>query len=235
MKKNVWFFNAHPDDINAGLALALILKELSAYQIHVCTYTRGEGGLKEQGVPFDECAAIRTIEEEKVCAELGVKPIFMPEKNDGSCAASIETCRLIADMLQKDVPEAVITHFPSDIHADHVMCAAAVLKAVRLAGVKTEIYFYRQNRQSRNFPEDFYLPFDEDIMKKKCDILKLYECQNGAEIALRERTEDAYNGYRYQVPFAECYASFQLPGTAHFFSELAQARKEAAEKQSSLS
>lgn len=230
MKKNVWFFNAHPDDLNAGLALALILKDLPEYRIHICTYTRGEGGLREQGISPEECAAIRTAEEEKVCAALGVKPLFTPEKNDGSCAASIETCRLIGEMLRENPPEAVITHFPADIHTDHVMCAAAVLKAVRLAGIRTEIYFYLQNLQSRNFHADVYLPFDEEVMRKKCELLQLYECQNGKEIALRERIEDTFNGYRFQVPFAECYASFQLPGTGRFFSDLAQARKKAAEK-----
>lgn len=167
MKKNVWFFNAHPDDLNAGLALALILKDLPEYRIHICTYTRGESGLREQGVSLEECAALRTAEEEKVCASLGVKPLFLPERNDGSCAAPIETCRLIAGMLRENPPEAVITHFPADIHTDHVMCAAAVLKAVRLAGVATEIYFYLQNRQSRNFQADVYLPFDEEVMAKK--------------------------------------------------------------------
>ena len=227
MKKNVWFFNAHPDDSNAGLGLALILKELPDYQLHICGYTRGEGGLKEQGVSFEECAAIRTVEEEKVCAALGVKVLFLPEKNDGSCAAGIDTCRLIADMLRQAPPAAIITHWPVDIHPDHVMCGAAVIKAVKLAGVDTEIYFYRQNKQCRNFPEDYYVPFGEDIMAKKCELLKLYACQNGAEIAARERCEDTYNGYRILADFAECYASFQTPGTGKFFPELAEARKKA--------
>lgn len=227
MKKNVWFFNAHPDDINAGLALALVLSELPEYQLHVCTYTRGEGGLVEQGISFEECAAIRTVEEQKVCAGLGVEPRFLPEKDDGTCAAGIETCRLIARWLEEFPPAAVITHWPVDIHPDHVMCGAAVSKALALLKTPSELYFYRQNKQCRNFPQDFYFPFDERIMAKKCELLKLYVCQNGDEIAQRERTEDKYNGYRCGAPFAECYASFQIPGEGTFFADLARARKEA--------
>ena len=227
MKKNVWFFNAHPDDLNAGLALALILKDLPDYQVRICGYTRGEGGLKEQGVPFEECAAIRTLEEENVCAGIGVKPVFLPEKNDGTCAAGLDTCRQIADLLLAAPPEAIITHWPVDIHPDHVMCGAAVLKALRLGKISTEVYFYRQNKQSRNFHGDFYLPFDEKIMAEKCRLLELYECQNGAEIARRERIEDTYNGYRCQAEFAECYASFQHPGEGTFFRDLAIARQTA--------
>lgn len=227
MKKNVWFFNAHPDDLNAGLGLALVLSELPGYQVHVCTYTRGEGGLRAEGVGLEECAAMRTAEERNVCAGLGVEPRFMPEKNDGTCAAGIESCRIIAGWLRETPPAAVITHWPVDIHADHVMCAAAVHKALSLLKAPAELYFYRQNRQCRNFPEDFYFPFDERIMDKKCELLKLYECQNGAEIARRERTEDTYNGYRCHAPFAECFASYQLPGEGTFFADLARARREA--------
>lgn len=227
MKKHIWFFNAHPDDLNAGLGLALLLSELPGYQLHICTYTRGEGGLKEQGVPFDECAAIRTVEEQKVCAGLGVEPIFLPEKDDGTCAAGIDVCRLIAGYLKEAPPTAVITHWPVDNHPDHVMCGAAVFKALALLKSPAELYFYRQNRQCRNFPEDFYVPFDERIMAKKCELLKLYVCQNGDEIAQRERTEDTYNGFRCNAPFAECYASYQIPGEGTFFADLKKARLEA--------
>ena len=226
-KKNVWFFNAHPDDLNAGLALALILRDLPGYQPHICGYTRGEGGLKEEGVPFDECARIRTLEEQKVCAGVGVEPVFLSERDDGTCAAGIETCRTIAELFRETPPVAVITHWPVDNHPDHVMCAAAVFKALSLVKSPAELYFYRQNKQCRNFPEDFYLPFDERIMNEKCELLKLYECQNGAEISRRERTEDIYNGYRCSAPFAECYASYQIPGEGTFFADLAKARKEA--------
>ena len=225
MKKNVWFFNAHPDDLNAGLALALILSELPGYQVHICTYTRGEGGLVEEGVSYEECAAIRTIEEENVCAGFGAKPVFLSEKDDGSCAAGIDTCKQIAGMLLAAPPEAIISHWPVDIHPDHVMCGAAVSKALAMLKSPAELYFYRQNKQCRNFPQDFYFPFDERIMAEKCELLKLYVCQNGDEIAQRERTEDKYNGYRCGAPFAECYASFQIPGEGTFFTDLAAARK----------
>ena len=113
-----------------------------------------------------------------------------------------------------------------DVHVDHVMCGAAVFGALRLTKSPTEVYFYRQNKQCRNFAEDIYLPFDEEIMAKKCELLKLYVCQNGAEISARERIEDTYNGYRCGAPFAECYASFQIPlaGQDTFFTDLARAR-----------
>lgn len=225
MSEHVWFFNAHPDDLNASLGLALVLSKLPGYQIHVADFNRGERGLEEQGVSMAECGAIRTAEEEAVCAGLGVKPLFLPEI-DGESFASRESCMLIESMLRETEPAAVITHWPVDIHSDHVMCGAAVIRAVRKSRLPIELYFYRQNKQCRNFPQDIYFPFDSDIMDSKCELLKLYACQNGAEIADRERCEDRYNGYRCGAPFAEVYASFQkpLPAAENFFTKLEKVR-----------
>ena len=41
-KENIYFVNAHPDDINAGLGLALILTEIDHYRIHLVDFTRCE-------------------------------------------------------------------------------------------------------------------------------------------------------------------------------------------------
>lgn len=228
MKKHVWFFNAHPDDLNAGLALALVLKDMPDYQIHIVDFTRGERGLTHKNISMNECAAIRTAEEETVCAGLGVKPVFLPEI-DGASYVTAETCDMIGELLTEAPPTAIITHWPVDIHSDHVMCGAAVIRTVRRGRFPGEIYFYRQNRQSRNIPEDVYFPFDAEIMERKCELLKLYVCQNGSDIAARERIEDTYNGYRCGAEFAECYASFQLPGEGTFFADIAAARKKTAQ------
>ena len=225
MKKHVWFFNAHPDDLNGGLGLALILKELDDYQIHVVDFTRGERGLSKLNVSMAECAATRVAEERSVCAALGVEPVFLPEI-DGESYVLPETCAIIEEMLTQAPPAAVITHWPVDIHADHVMCGAAVLGVIRRKKLPVEVYFYRQNRQSRNMPEDVYLPFDGRIMDLKCELLGRYVCQSGSSIAARLRIEDTYNGYRCGAEFAECYASFQLPGEGVFFRELARLRSQ---------
>ena len=225
MTKHVWFINAHPDDFNPGLGLALVLKELNSYTVHAADFNRGERGLIKEGVSMEVCAATRVEEERRVCAGLGIEPVFLPAV-DGESYASKEMCECIAELFTQAPPAAVITHWPVDIHVDHVMCSAAVLGALRLKKIPTELYFYRQNRQCRNFHEDIYLPFDENIMNKKCELLKLYTCQNGAEIAARQRIEDTCNGYHCGAPFAECYASFQvaLAGKNSFFIDLAGER-----------
>ena len=223
MSKNVCFFNAHPDDFNASLGLALVLSRMEDYQIHVVDFNRGHRGLEGYGISMEECAATRTAEEEAVCARLGVKPVFLPEI-DGDSFASRETCRQIEEILLETKPEAVITHWPLDVHPDHVMCSAAVIRSVLSTHLPIELYFCLQNKQSRQFPVDVYFPFDEAVMDEKCELLSLYKCQLGSEIAKRHRCEDQFNGYRCRAPYAEVFASFQKPGFEKFFVELEQAR-----------
>jgi len=224
--KNVYFINAHPDDLNAGLGLALILAELPGYyRIHVVDLTRGERGLLQQNVSLEECAAIRTEEETDVCAGLGVTPVFL-NQIDGASYAAEDTCSMLAELFRKNPPDVIITHFPADVHVDHLMCTAVAMRALKMAEMNPEIYFYRQNKQVRCMTPDRYIAFDERIMDRKCELLKLYVCQDGAEIAGRERIEDRFNGFRCEVPFAECYASFQtrLAGKEVFFDELEKIR-----------
>ena len=226
-KENIYFVNAHPDDINAGLGLALILTKIAHYRIHLVDFTRGERGLIEQGVSEAECAAIRTKEEEAVCRELGITPVFLHE-TDGNAYACRETCMELAEYFKVSPPRAIITHWPLDIHQDHVMCAAAVMKAVKLAETAPELYFYRQSHQTLNMPDDYYIPFDEKIMLRKCELLKLYKCQQGDQIAMRQQRDNATYGCRNRVPYAECFASCQrrLPGQSGFFEELALYRQQ---------
>ena len=226
VKEHIYFVNAHPDDLNAGLGLALILKDLAQYQLHIIDFTKGERGLKEEGVGLDECAAIRIKEETSVCAELGVKPVFLREI-DGDSFACRETCNELAAVFRAEVPKAVITHWPLDIHQDHVMCAAATTNAIRLAEIQPELYFYRQSMQSRHMPEDYFIPFGREIMDRKCELLKLYACQKGEEIASRQRLENTCNGIHNHVEFAECFAAWALPlpGQPCFFEDLAKIRR----------
>ena len=219
--------NAHPDDLNASLALALIIKQLPCYQLHIIDLTRGERGLIKQGVPMDVCAEMRIKEEHAVCAKLGVKPIFLSEI-DGEAFAGKNSCMELLDLFKIAPPRAVFTHWMLDTHPDHVSCSAIAMKAVSMLEERPELYFFRQSVQSRKMPEEFYLPFDSSVMDQKCQLLSLYACQWGDEIAARQRIDNESCGFRVQgkYQYAECFASWQLAGEGTFFAELEQYRKQ---------
>ena len=60
--ENIIFSSAHPDDITGSAGTMLRLK--NRYKIHMVDMTRGESGMLREKVSYDECAAIRTAEEE---------------------------------------------------------------------------------------------------------------------------------------------------------------------------
>ena len=98
-------------------------------------------------------AVIAVIVSEKLhraaCALIGATPHFMSEV-DGFAYASKEVCERITALFLELQPRAVITHWPIDRHLDHVMCTAAVLKAIELAKLtpSVETYFFEETHQS---------------------------------------------------------------------------------------
>ena len=220
MQKTVFMVNAHPDDLNGSAGLAWILVE-AGYTLRVIDFTRGERGLERQGVSMEACGAMRTAEEETACAMLGITPTFLHEI-DGEACAPKETCQELADLMAADRPCAVITHWPVDRHIDHVMTGAATLAALRLSGIKTEVFFHNQTYQTLNMPFLRYVPFGQHIMDLKCRLLESYVCQNGHDIAERKVCEGRFWGWRCgKAPYAEVYGSYQMPDDpSPFFDEL---------------
>lgn len=225
--KHIYMIFAHPDDLNGCMALALILKQMPCYRLHIVDLTRGERGLVEQNVSMSDCAAMRIKEEYAVCAELGIEPVFLNEI-DGEAYACRECCDDLTALFRAEKPCAVFAHWPLDTHFDHVMSTAAAMKAISQLQERPELYFFRQSRQTRKMPEEIYVPFDDDIMDEKCRLMSLYACQWGDEIAARQRIDNESCGFRVQGKhkYAECFASWQFPGEGRFFDEFARHRLE---------
>ena len=223
MVKHVYIVNAHPDDLIGSAGLASILAEKPEYRLHVVDFTRGERGLQAQGVALDVCAEMRTKEEIAACAKLHTEPVFLGEI-DGESSAPRETCERLAGLFRKEPPFAVFTHWPVDRHADHVMCAAAVLNALRFAGVKPEVYFFHETHQTVAMPFMHYVGFGQRIMDKKADLCRTYVCQHGDAMAERKICEARFMGWKAGAPYAEGFGSLRAPlsGGHTIFDDLPQ-------------
>ena len=234
MKENVYFINAHPDDLDAAIGLAVVLRDTGHFNLKIVDLTGGEKALLWKDVPPEECAAIRKIEEEKVASELNAE-LYWIGQPDGAACATPEACRKIADLFMEAPPKVIVTHWLIDTHVDHVMAGAAALHALRicsgleggmLRNISAEVYFYDHIRNALANPHQILFPFDEKVMQEKMRIIRLYESQDGGRLADLRELENRYYGCRGRVPYAEAYTGFQpiTPGKNRFFDELEKIR-----------
>ncbi len=183
---------AHPDDLMPCFGTILLSRGL--FEWHVIDFTRGERGLGEAGYRDGSTAKTRMAEEDAVCAALGAEHHWLDEI-DGEAYACRETCERLAALLADLQPRAVFAHWPVDIHGDHAMAGVATLKAVFLAGLSPEIYFFEEY-QSKRFQPDQFVDIT-DVAERKRELIKLYACQYfGGELERVEVGLTRANGLR---------------------------------------
>ena len=127
------------------------------------------------GAPGDDAA---------VCRAIGV-PLHWFDEIDGEAFAGRETCERMAAEFRRLKPRAIIVHSLIETHYDHMMSAAAALKAAQLAGLRPEIYFQEQDSQSRAFQSRYYVDVTA-LTARRREVISLWACQAGPEIAVRK-------------------------------------------------
>ena len=190
-RESVVFVEAHPDDLAGSMGTALLLSE--HFDVHVIDFTHGERGLTKREFEDGSCKRTRTAEETAVCAAAGFS-LHWCDQVDGTAFADQAVCEQLRDHLMRIRPRAVFCHWPVDTHADHVMSAAATLKALQMAKLgDVEVYFHEQDGQSRGFKATHYVNIDA-VVRRKAEIVSLYACQGGPDIAKRKAESNRVYG-----------------------------------------
>ena len=201
-KESVAFVCAHPDDFGGISGTGMLLAE--KYDVHVIDYTHGERGLGEEGYRDGSVRKMRTAEETEACKAAGVTLHWL-EEIDGEASAGMETCKKLAALLKELNPRAVILHWPVDTHNDHVMSAAASLRAIQLAGLRPEVYFQEQHHQSRSYRPVLYV--DITPVKARTDkLIGCYKCQWPDQMIVRKTADAKAFGAEVGMEFAETLA-----------------------------
>ena len=212
-RDRVMILAAHPDDLGPCAGFALLTKDI--FEFHVVDFTYGQLGLGQKGADDGSTQAIRTKEEEKACAMIGAKLHWLGGM-DGSLHATPELCAKLRRLIEEIRPRAIITHWPVDVHPDHVMTAAITLKTIRnlnrSCDEDLELYFFDCVYQPRTFSAAHFVEVSS-VKDARRELLRCYQCQNPEEQirmyeesnAVRAETSriGAYRGKMY-----ECYADF---------------------------
>ena len=138
-RKKILVIGAHPDDPETAAGGTICLLTDAGHEV-VCVYfTRGEAGIS--GKSHDEAASIRVKEAEAACAVMGTRPLFM-NQIDGATEVNKDRYQEMIDMLEREKPDVVITHWPIDGHRDHAVCGILVLDAWRRLDRCFELYYF---------------------------------------------------------------------------------------------
>lgn len=130
---------AHPDDPEYGAAAAVAQWTAAGKDVSYLLATRGEAGIAD--LPPAEAAPLRSAEQSRACAHVGVSSLDFLDLPDGRLEEGLELRRRLAREIRRRRPELVITLNHRDTwgpgawnSADHRALGRCVLDAVSDAG-----------------------------------------------------------------------------------------------------
>ena len=199
---------AHPDDPESCAGGLLALAADAGHDVTSVYLTTGEAGIPGTGAAAS--ADIRRKEAESACKILGVKAVFFGEI-DGSTVVDKARYQKMADFLQEQKPDLVITHWPIDTHRDHRACWNLVYDAWIMGGKRFALYYMEAmtGHQSMGFQPSDHLDIGT-VLKRKHDALFTHVSQ-GVN-AVTYETEflhgqmERFRGNEAHCTYAEAFA-----------------------------
>lgn len=154
-RKKIMVIGAHPDDSETAAGGTMCLLSDAGHEVVSVYLTRGEAGIK--GKSHNEAAAIREAEAKAACEVTGARALFLSQI-DGSTEVNRNRYQEMREMLEREKPDVVITHWPIDGHRDHAACGILVLDSWRRLGRCFDLYYFEvmTGTQTQMFhPTDF--------------------------------------------------------------------------------
>lgn len=161
----VLVIGAHPDDPETTSGGTICLLTDAGHEV-VCVYlTRGQAGI--EGKSHSEAAAIRSAEAEAACEVMGARAVFMSQI-DGNTVANLDRYREMRELIDRENPDIVITHWPIDGHRDHAICGILVLDAWRRLDRRFKLFYFEamSGTQSQMFSPSHWVDISATVERK---------------------------------------------------------------------
>lgn len=190
---------AHPDDPESGCGGTINRLVKEGHEVSVLYLTRGEAGI--EGIAHEEAARIRTAEAFEACAVMGAKPLFAGQI-DGNTYVNKEAYSTMAEIVEKESPDIVFTHWPIDTHPDHRVNSNLVYNTWNWFRWDDEkafnLYYYEvmTGEQTQNFHPTHFIDITEAAELKKEALLK-HVSQDAAHWYEFHRKMDEFRGLQY--------------------------------------
>ncbi|NUO62627.1 MAG: PIG-L family deacetylase [Gemmatimonadaceae bacterium] len=129
----------HPDDPESGCGGAMARYADAGHEVVALYLTRGEAGI--EGATHADAARIRTAESERACRILGARPVFFGQV-DGDTRVDRDAYAAMREVMEREKPDLIFTHWPVDTHPDHRAASLLVYDAWMRMGRKVPLAYF---------------------------------------------------------------------------------------------
>ena len=136
-KLRVVVTGGHPGDPEYGCGGTIARYSDLGHEVVLLYLNRGEWTDK----PSYDPAPVRVAEAKKACDLLKARPVFAGQI-DGKAIVDAARYDQFHDLLKREQPEVVFTHWPIDNHADHRAISLLVYEAWLRMGKTFALYYY---------------------------------------------------------------------------------------------
>lgn len=151
IKMKVLAIGAHPDDIEILCAGTLVRYSREGHEVFMCHLCDGNKGSTEH--TSEEITKIRRKEAIESAKIVGAVSIW-GGLSDGEVVVDLNARKKVVDVIRQADPDLVITHSPTDYHADHINTSKLVFEAAYLANIKLWESDYKP---SKKLPYLYYM------------------------------------------------------------------------------
>lgn len=211
-KPKVLVIGAHPDDPETTSGGTIMMMKEAGYEVVVVYMTKGQSGIK--GKSHDEAAAIRTQEAINACNVMGVPYIFLTQV-DGNTEINVERYDEMRELIIKENPDIVFTHWTLDLHRDHRVCSCLVLEAWKRLKYKFDLYFFEPmtGAQAQLFHPTDYVDITS-VAEKKMEACMCHTSQGMENIYdTWHHTMEKFRGIEFHCKRAEAFIHLRRTGS----------------------
>jgi hypothetical protein len=129
----------HPDDPETGCGGTLARLANEGHSVTIIYLTSGEAGIV--GKNAAEAAEIRMAEARAAAKIIGAKPVFAGQI-DGAGMVNNEWVDKLHELISREKPDIVFTHWPVDSHKDHQCASLLTIQSWIRHSRKFDLYFF---------------------------------------------------------------------------------------------
>jgi len=155
----------HPDDPETGAGGTMARYAAAGHEVVALYFTTGEAGIDGQAP--DQAAAIRRAEAQRACGILQARAVFAGQI-DGASRVDPAAYAAMHEILRREDPDVIFTHWPLDTHRDHRHCTMLVLDSWFASGRRVPLYYYEvmTGSQTQGFAPTDYVDISEVVARK---------------------------------------------------------------------